>query len=159
MATTSQKATQLANADLRPAVQNPVVDDAKVRFARFDFKQSGAGAAGSTADLVKFGAGRIRIIPVLSYIKNSALGTSVTADIGYLGYTGIDGTAVSASADTILDGGDLAAAGATYMGTGTNAAPKADGILIESADDVVIQLKSTLPDAATLTGWIAYVRD
>jgi hypothetical protein len=159
MAVTAQKSTQIANSDLKPSVTNPVIDDGKLRLAHFNFEQDGAGAAGSTADLVKFGPGKVRIIPALSWVMNSALGTSVTTDIGYTAYTKLDGSAGSASADGIADGLDQAAAGVKFMGTGTNAAANAGGLDIESRDGFTVQAKSTLPDGATLVGWIAYVRD
>lgn len=162
MTVTAQKSTQLANADLKPSVTNPVIDDAKVRFARFDFKQVGAGDANSTIDLVKFGPGKVRIIPVLSYAKGTALTATGTLDVGYSAYVKLDGSAGAAGLDLMLDGFDADADYASYMGTGTNAAAHAAGIDVESRDGFLVQAKvgvAGIPDGTTLTGWVAYIRD
>jgi len=162
MTVTAQKSTQIANADLKPSVTNPVIDDGKLRLARFDFTQDGAGDANSTVELVKFGPGKVRIIPGLSYIKFSALTENAVLDIGHTGYTKLDGSSQSAQTDVIEDGLDVDAAGGSYMGTGTDAAANVAGFDIESRDGFTIQAKALtagIPDDTTLVGWIAYVRD
>jgi hypothetical protein len=162
MTVTAQKSTQLANLDDLPIANNLVVDDGKVRLAYFDFTQDGAGDANSTVDLVKFGPGRFRIIPALSWVKFSALTTDAVLDVGYLAYTKLDGSSGAAASDAIEDGLDVDAAGVAFLGVGTNAAANAGGILIESKDGLTIQAKALtagIPDNTTLRGWIAYVRD
>lgn len=160
MSTTAQKSTQLTNPDTLPEVKNYVYDvGGKIRIRYFDFTQSGAGDANSTVDLVAIEAGRVRILPALSRIKYSAFGASRTLDIGHTGYTKHDGTAVSAAADKIVDGLDVSSAGNAALGSGTNAVPE---FAFETKDGTTIQAKvagGTIPDAATLSGWIAYVTD
>ena len=71
---------------------NASADNAKLRMACFEFNQgTGAGTAGSTADLVVLPA-LCRIIPTLSRITTSALGA--TLNIGLRAYTDVEGNAV-----------------------------------------------------------------
>lgn len=160
MSVTAQQSTQITNRSATPDVKNKVIDNAEVRFARFDFTQVGAGDATSTVDLVKFGSGLHRIIPALSRIKASAFGSGRTIDVGLTAYTKPDGTSASAQTDVIADGLDVSSGAGALLGTGTNGLP--DGIEFESKTGVIVQAVvagGTIPDGATLSGWIAYVRN
>jgi hypothetical protein len=164
MAVTAQASTQVANGQALPAVKNDVVDDAKLRLAYFSFTQgAAAGDIGSTMDLVKFGAGKIRILPALSRAAFSAWGASATLDIGTTAYTKLDGTTGAAAPANIEDTLDVASAGAALLGVGTGAVAGANaGVSIESKGDITVQgivAGAVVPAGATLTGWIAYVRD
>lgn len=162
MTVTAQQSTQLALRATLPLNAIEVVDRAKLRIERIDFKQNGAGAIGSTIDLVGFGPGHIRIIPVLSWLSWSAYGASCTLSVGHTGYTKLDGTVVAAAPAAIEDTLNVASAGFAYLGVGTNAAANAGGLEIESKGSLLLQAViagAAIPDQATLAGWIAYVRD
>ncbi|MDP2619906.1 MAG: hypothetical protein Q8P46_06970 [Hyphomicrobiales bacterium] len=160
MTVTTQVSDQIANTQAVPEVKNKVSDlTGKVRFARFDFTQVGAGDAASTVDLVKMPHGRIRIVPILSRLVAAAFGAARTLDVGHTGYTKVDGEAVNASVDFVLDGLDVSGATSAYMGTGTNGVEE---IEIESKSGFTLQAKvagGTIPAGTTLSGWIAYVKD
>lgn len=160
MAVTTQVSDQIANSQAVPEVKNKVSDlTGKARFARFDFTQVGAGAANSTVDLVKLPSGRLRVLVNLSHIDISALGAGRTVDIGHTGWTKMDGSTQSAVVDAFVDGLDVEDATVTRPG---DAAWLLSGLEIESKAGVIIQAKclgDTLPDAATMAGWIAYVKD
>jgi hypothetical protein len=161
MAVTTQNSTQITNMEASPPTHlQPYDRAARVRFAFFNFTQVVAGDANSLMNLVKLPPGRHRILCALSHIKFSAFGTGRTLDVGYVASVDVDGGAISASIDTVSDGIDVSAAGKTLLGTGTNGL---SAILLAAArDEVKIQAKvlgGTIPDAATLTGWIAYATD
>jgi len=139
-------------------IAGPITDNAKLRLARFDFKQVGDGDAGSTIDLVKIGPGRVLVIPALSYITGTAFTAGATLDIGHTGYTALDGTAVAAAPAVIASALAVSSGFDTRLGTGGAAV----GVPIESKDGVLVQAATDtagIPDGATVSGWIAYVRD
>lgn len=157
MAVTTENADQLEMADAVDGSDTKIaaIDDAKVRIKRFDFTQgAAAGDANSLANLAVFGPGKYRILPSLSSIAHSAFGSGRTLDVGHTGYTKHDGTAVVADVDTFLDGADVAAAGRVDL------ALPVDGFVLDTKTEFTIQAKvlgDTIPAAATLKGWIAYV--
>lgn len=158
---TAQKSTQLTNAGTKPVIAGPITDNAKLRLARFNFKQVGDGDAGSTIDFVKIGPGTVQVMPALSYITGTAFAAGATLDIGHAGYTALDGTAVGAAPAVIAEALAVSSGFDTWLGTGTTAADAA-GIPIESKGGVLIQAVTDtagIPDGATVSGWIAYVRD
>ncbi|UDL89841.1 hypothetical protein LGH82_00010 [Mesorhizobium sp. PAMC28654] len=162
MTVTAQQSNQVANGLALPAVKNEVVDLAKLRIARIDFKQNGAGDIASTIDLVQFGGAHYRIIPALSWLSWSAWGTSATIDVGHTGYTKLDGTVVAAVDDAIEDTLAVATAGSAFLGVGTNAAANIGALEIETKGNLLLRAVvggAVIPDQATLTGWIAYVTD
>jgi len=162
MTVTAQQSTQVANGLALPAVKNEIVDLAKLRLARFDFTQVGAGDIGSTMDLVQLGAAHYRIIPALSHAEWSAWGASATLDIGHTGYTKLDGTTVAAAPAAIEDTVNVAAAGNAFLGVGAGAAANISGLEIECKGNLLIQAVvagAVVPAGATLKGWIAYVTD
>lgn len=163
MAVTTQKSTEVTNNTAVPVVLNPVDKwGGTILYYEFNHTQSGAGDANSTVDLIEVQPGT-RIIPRLSHLDRTALGTGTTLDIGFTAHTQSDGTAVAAVADKFLDGLDVAAAGNAFMGTGTNAEP----ISHKFAEDVregkiviqAIALGAGIPDAAVLKGWFAVIED
>lgn len=163
MAVTTENSTEYALivSDPKIAVQ---VDKwgGRLRFREFNFTQgAAAGDANSLINLVRLPVGA-RVIADLSHLKRSAFGTGRTLDIGFLAYTKQGGTAVAAVVDKFLDGLDVSAAGKAFMGTGTSASQifKFDEAIEEGFIDVqAIVLGGTIPAAATLSGWIAYVED
>ena len=164
MAVTTEKSTQRTNETATPPVLNPVHNaHGRVRSSYFSFTQgAAAGDATSTADLIKLPAGKVRVLKTESLVICSAFGAARTIDIGHTGYTQRDGTAVAASADTILDGGDVASAAAIRMGAGTNALGTDPTVEYDSVDGVLLQAVvagGTIPAGATLKGYIQYIVD
>lgn len=160
MAVTTQYSVQETNRLATPPILNPAYNDGgKVRRKYFSFTQSGAGDANSLANLVTLPPGVVRLSKVSSRFVCSAFGSGRTLDIGYLAHTKRDGTAVDASIDGILDGGDVSAAAALACGAGTNALGADPTILFDSKEGVTIQAKclgDTMPDDATLAGYFEY---
>lgn len=161
MAVTTQKSTQETNRTATPVTPAEAYDyHGKKRIAYFSFTQSGAGDANSLANLVTLPPGKVRLLKTKSELVCSAFGAGRTLDIGYLAHTNLDGTAVVASVDAILDGADVSAAAKVICGAGTNALGTDPTILLNSREGVTIQAKclgDTLPDGATLKGFFAYV--
>lgn len=165
MAVTTEKSTQVTNMEAVPSVRlNAGELHGRMRIARFTFTQgAAAGDANSTADLVKLPPGKnITLIKSLSRVVCSALGASRVLDIGHTGYTNVDGTAVAAAADILLDGGDVSAAANLIMGVGTNALTANDAVVFNNKTGVTLQGKvtgGTIPAAATLNGYFVYIED
>jgi hypothetical protein len=128
-------------------------DYGELRAYAFDFTQSGAGDANSTVDLVRLPPGRYRLVPNMSRITGSAFGASRVLDVGHTGWTKPDGTAVAADAEAIVADGDVSSA-ATLIGKNTY-------VVVEAKAAVTIQAKvagGTIPDGATLNGFITVIR-
>lgn len=77
-----QNSTQVANLVAVPKVELSVKQrDGRVRIARFDFTQSGAGSAADEGNLCDLPAGA-RILAGLSYLRNSASVGTQTLSLG-----------------------------------------------------------------------------
>lgn len=163
MAVTNEKSAQVTNQDANPPSMNPAYDSGgKVKIQMCEFTQgAAAGDATSTMLLCRIPAGQGRILKKLSVLTWSAFGASRTLDVGYSAHTKRDGTAVSAGVDILEDGRDVSAAGGAgvVLGAGTNA----DDAVVFTYDskapiDILATVAGgTIPAAATITGWIAYV--
>lgn len=157
------KSTQVTNMDAAPATKLPTDQHhGRLRFAFFNFvAPTGGLAANDTIDLVKIPS-NARIIKSLSKVNvDAALGAARLLDIGHLAYTKQDGTAVSASTDNILDGGDLNNTTEMTGGVGTNAIG-ANTLDLDNRDLVNITatlLGGTMAAARVLFGYIVYVVD
>lgn len=147
MAITNNKSEQIKN--IEAGIINEAADNAKLRIACFDFAQgTGAGSAGSTADLVVL-PGQCRVIPALSRITTSNLGA--TLNVGLRAYTGIDGAAVVEDEDAL---------GAAVVGDATSKNLNIEGFVdVNSRHSVAVFAKGTLPANATIKGYIAYLAD
>jgi hypothetical protein len=164
MAVTTQQSTQTANAAAGvygTSFLNPAEDSAKVRVKRFDFTQSGVGDIGSTIDLVRLPPGKLRLLGDLSICAVSALGSSRTLAIGWTAYTGSDGVAVNASAAGLNAATSVASAAVLQVGTAavlggdqTKLFDSAGGVLIQA-----VLAGGTIPDGATITGYVAFAKD
>lgn len=164
MAVTAEKSTQVTNMEATPPVRLSTRDHhGRTRIAAFTFTQgAAAGDAGSTMDLVKLPAGKVRVLKTGSVIVFSAFGAARVLDVGYTAFTKSDGTTQAASVDTIHDGANVAAAGSVVLGAGTNGLGTSPFIDFDSRDGVTIQAKvgaDTIPAGATLNGYISYVLD
>lgn len=161
MAVTQEKSTQVTNSEASPSAFNPTTDwHGRLRFARFNFTQgSSAGDAGSLAELVKLPHGKVRVVLPLSRVAFSALGASRTMDLGWLAYTNDSGTAVAADPNGLDDGVDVSSAGSVNPG-GTVGGDETYLFESETGVTVTAQINDgTIPAAATLDGYIAYVVD
>jgi hypothetical protein len=161
MAVTTEYSTEYAAAV--NATQTPVMVNqwhGRLRIQTFNFTQgAAAGDATSLAVLCKLPPGKCRIILPLSYVGASAMGTSRTMDLGHLAYSDLDGDAVAADPDDLDADIDVSAATTTTPG-GTLGA--GENKLYESQDGVSITAQindGTIPAAATITGFFAYVID
>jgi len=122
---------------------------------QFDFVQgSGAGATGSTVDLVRIPPGRWYLYAWLSAIEFTAFGSGVTGSIGYTAYTAVDGSAVAAALTALDSAIAVAAVGHALLGSAL-AAKSGGRLLLESRDGVLIQFGSdTIPAAAEIHGYL-----
>ncbi len=136
----------------------PVNDHGKLRFQYFNLPATSAeGEANSTIDLCELPPGRVRVIPNLSRLNHSALGSGVTLDIGHTAYESRDSGQAdpeAADPDAFADGLDVSAAGsAVPFGSATKFdVYSRGGVLVQA-----IVLGGVLPAASTLSGFIAYI--
>ena len=158
MAVTAQSSTEYTNQTSTPAVyMESNASSGKLRFQAVTFTQSGAGDATSTVDLIQLPPGSVRVLGALSRLDISAFGTSRTLDIGWTAYTDRNGDAVVADANGLDAALNVAAASTVGIGS---AITEADQKLFESRGGVVLQATvagGTIPDAATIKGYIVYV--
>lgn len=154
---TSDQLAALAASPMTPL--GPDVKSGKVRFAYFTVTQVGAGDATSVQSLCKLPAGRIRILRDLCRLNNSAFGSSRTLAVGHTGYTGLDGVAVVAAASYLASAIDVSAAANNTLAGAVSVDPT---LTLASTTGVTIQsavAAGTIPDAATLKGYIAYIHE
>lgn len=157
MAVTTQNSTEFANNVADPVVLNPVDKwGGRLRYYEFNHTQSGAGDANSLINLVEVPPG-FRVIPKISLLDRTALGTGTTLDIGFTAHTDKENAAIAAVVDKFLDGLDVAAAGVAFMGTGTNAETVSHKFTEEVTEGKIgiqaIVLGAGIPDAAVLKGY------
>lgn len=135
----------------------PVEYGGKVRISYFEFTQiTAAGDALSTAELCRLPMGRIRILPQNSRIAWSAFGASRVLDVGFRAYVTEGNAAVAEVANQLVNDIDVSSAGA---GVAIGTLLKFD---IFSTKGVVVFAQvagGTIPLAATLKGYIAYVAE
>lgn len=160
MAVTAQKSDQIDRETARPVtIANPADDHAKLRTAYFNFAQSGAGDADSTIDLARLPSGRVRVYAGLSRVSHSAFGASRTLDIGHAGYKQPDDTDIAADEDALhADANVATASGFTPSG----ATGDGEMFAYDAAAPVLFKAKvegGTIPDGATLEGFIVYAVD
>jgi hypothetical protein len=164
MAVTAQQSTQTANAaagNFGTTFLNPAEDSAKVRVKRIDFTQSGAGDVGSTVDLCRLPPGKLRLLGDMSLIAVSAFGAARTLAIGWTAYIGSDGVAVNASTAGLTAAASVSSAVKLVVGT-AGVLGNDQTKLFDSAGGVLIQAVvagDTIPDGATITGYVAFAKD
>lgn len=164
MAITTQLSDQLTNLDASPSViENSHNLHGRLRVAFFSFTQSGTGDAGSSFEAVRLPPGKVRLLGSLCNIEAAVAGASAKMDVGWDAYLDLDGTAVVADPDGILDNEDVdtlahkTLAGSTVAIGKITAGTKA----FESRDGVSIRLTFpvALADAETVDGYLVYVQD
>lgn len=148
----TQNSTQYANTQAVPRTMNaPHEDRGRVRVKAFNFTQSGAGTAGDQALLCQMDAGAIRILSAV--ITCSAFGAARTLDLGHLGATDINGTAIAADPDAFSADTSVATATTATVNINNQITTRDGFVLAAQIND------GTIPDAATLTGYVTYVID
>jgi len=162
MAVTTQNSTEYANAIATPLVTaNAVADKGKLRTLQFTHNQSGVGDAGSTVTLGKLPAGRVKLLGGLSRFYCNWTASSQTLDLGWAAYEDLDGTAVTADPDGLVDGLDVDTVGYFTM-EGNTAAGKLLGgnYIFESKKGVIVaKAVGALADDDDLVGTITYIVD
>lgn len=148
----TQNSTQYGNTQATPRTMNePHEDRGRVRVKAFDFTQAGSGTAGDEALLAQMDAGKIRILQVT--VTNSALGAARTLDLGHQGYSPLTGAAVAADPDAFSADTAVATAGTNTIVVNSVVEAKDTWTLSAQIND------GTIPDAATLNGYVLYVVD
>jgi len=150
MATTNS--TEYGNTVAVPAVMNDVCDEhGRVRVRSFTYTQVGAGASGDLINLCKLPGGNVRIVGVALTV--SAFGASRTIKLGHTGYTNLANTAVAASSTAFLASTSVASAG-TITSHVTQKIASKEGLTVQALVE-----GGTIPDAATVAGYVLYALD
>lgn len=137
-------------------------ENGKLHAAYFVHDQSGAGEAGSSVALVRLPPGRVRLILPLSYLYVNWTTASATLDLGWDAYTDIDGSAVVADPDGLIDGLDVESAdvfGAEELTTLAGLAASGWTKLFESKSGVVIRATSpgAIASGDDISGVLTYL--
>lgn len=163
MAITTQKSTEYANATATPVVKNGTTEmHGRVRCAFFTHTQDGAGDAGSSVALCKLPAGKVRLLGSQSKAYVNWTTSSATLDLGWDAYTNLDGVAVEANPDGLVDGLDVDAVGMrTFEGAVAANLLTGGTYVFESNGGVVIRATSpgAMADLDDLVGYFFYVVD
>jgi hypothetical protein len=157
MAVTAQSTPQAATRE-ESGARLLAHDQGKVHAAYFKHTQAGAGDATSTVNLCYLPAGRKRVLGRGGSIDFSAFGASRLLKVGYPAHTKIDGTAVNASDNAFIAALDVSTAGNATFGQ----AAAGRHLLLDSKEPLLIQATctgGTIPDLATLEGYILYVME
>ena len=144
--------TEYANNVASPPVMNDVCDEhGRVRVMSFTYTQSGAGTAGDLVNLCALPGGSLRIVGLV--VTSSAFGASRTLKVGHTAYVNLAKTTVAANSTAFLASTSIATAvtTTTYV---TQKLTSREGILVQALIE-----GGTLPDAATLSGYILYAID
>lgn len=163
MAVTTQKSTEYTNATATPVTLNEAnVYHGRVRIAYFTHDQDGVGDAGSSVALCSLPAGKVKVLLKSSSAYVNWTTSSATLDLGWDAYTDINGDAVAADTDGLVDGLDVDTVGYQTL-EGALAGIKATGgtYTFESQSGVVIRATSptAMVDGDDLVGYLLYVVD
>lgn len=141
-------------AEAAAAVRYWPAEGGKIRFIHFTWVNgSTVGADGSSVNLVKLPAGRVRVLPGLSRIAVSALGASRLMDLGVRAYVASDGvTAVAAILNDFVNDRDVSSATDSTFGT----AVKKDYFSFSGITICALITGGTLDAAETMEGYVAY---
>lgn len=127
----------------------------KLRFQYFKATQVGVGDATSEFNLCKLPFGNVRVLPGLSRISCSALGASRTLDVGLRAYeTKPDGTLEAEDPDAFIADIDVSSAVAGVQLATTikhDVYSRTGAVVMAQVND------GTVPDAAVIEGYIAYL--
>ena len=161
MAVTTEKSTQVGNVDARPLTPlSPIDNHGRVRIAKFNFTQGAApGDATSTMELVRLPGGSVRVLWNETVLHVSAFGASRTLDVGFRAHTDENGDAVVEDDNGLSDDIDVAAAGQKTV-TGVLGTDEVKDFTSQDGVDLFATVAGgTIPAAATITGYVVYVKD
>lgn len=137
----------------------------RLRGAYFAHTQSGAGDATSDVTIFKVPPGTVRLILPMSFIYVNWTTASATIDIGWGAYTDLNGTAVAADPNGLVDGLSVESAdvnGFEELTTLAGLAATGYTKLFESKDGVDLILTSqdvAIADGDTAVGMFTYMQD
>ena len=162
MAVITEKSDQLTNLDASP----PVIENShnlhgRLRVAYFSHTL-GDGDAGSSVEVVRLPPGKIRLLGSLCNIEAATVAASATMDVGWDAYTDLDGAAVDADADGIVDGVSVdTTLNVNLAGNATTGVLTAGTKAFESQDGVSIRLTfvGAVVAGETVDGYLVYVQD
>jgi hypothetical protein len=144
--------TEYGNNVAVPPVMNDACDEhGRVRVAAFTYTQSGAGTAGDNVLLTTLPGGTVRVLQIS--VNYSAFGASRTLKVGHTGYTTMANASVAASTTAFLASTSIASA-ATTTSDITSKWTTRTGLVVSGVVE-----GGTLPDAATINGYILYSID
>ena len=164
MAVTTQKTTEYTNATASPVTLNEAhAYHGRVRIAYFSHDQDGAGDATSSVALFALPAGKVKVLLSASKAYVNWTTGSATLDLGWDAYTDIDGDAVAADPNGLIDGLNVDTVGYFSL-EGALAGVKATGgtHTFESQGGVVIRATSqdvAIASGDDLVGYILYIVD
>jgi hypothetical protein len=141
----------------------PTEEHGRIRVAFFTCTQDGAGDATSSVALCKLPPGRVRILASQSRAYVNWTTSSATLDLGWDAHTDLDGDAVAADPNGLIDGLDVDTVGFQTL-EGAIAANLLTGgtYVLESKDGVIIRATSqdtAIADGDDLVGFLMYVLD
>lgn len=126
----------------------------KLRIAHFSWTNGATvGDDGSSVNLCKLPMGKLRVLPGLSRIAVSALGSSRVMDLGFRAYVASDGkTAVAADLNDFVDDRDVSSATDSHFGTDL----KKDFFSFSGITICATIAGGTLDAAETMEGYVVY---
>ena len=163
MAVTTQKSTEYTNATATPVTLNEAnVYHGRVRIAYFTHDQDGVGDAVSSVALCSLPAGKVKVLLKSSNAYVNWTTSSATLDLGWDAYTDINGDAVAADTDGLVDGLDVDTVGyQTLEGALAGIIATGGTYTFETQSGVVIRATSptAMVDGDDLVGYLLYVVD
>ncbi len=135
----------------------PIDDHGKIRYAFWSFKAPAGGlAANDTINVLYMPANRIRVLPSMSRIEHSALGTGRTLDLGHREYLNrpVKQPPQAENGTVFINGKSVAAAGNDVKWSDVL---KYD-LYSQNGITFFATIKGgTMPADATLNGYVAYI--
>jgi len=156
MAVTVQKSTEYTQQEgkLSDNRQYWPAEGGKLRVAHFTLPATTVtGDDGSSVELVRLPHGKIRVLPGLSRIDVSALGSSRVMDLGVRAYVQSDGiTAVAAILNDFVNDRDVSSATSGTFGTTV----KKDYFSAKGLSICALVTGGTIPIGATMAGYVVF---
>lgn len=136
----------------------PTEDHGKLRIQYFSVPALAAQAdVGSTINLCDLPSGRVRVLPGLSKVNNSAFGGAATLDIGLRAYNSRDDQAGIVNAEDPVALANLLPVAQSNVGQSFNMDLKVDLYSKSGVTAFATIAGSAMPVAGTLSGYIVYV--
>ena len=160
----AEKSVEYTNATATPAVNNSTAEQhGRIRIAFFTHTQVATGTAGSYVELCRLPAGRVRLLGSLSRAYVNWTTGSATLDLGWQAYTDLNGDAVAADPNGLINALSVDTVGfQTLEGAVAGELLTGGTHVFESKDGVVIQAETPsvgIIIGDDLVGYLAYVLD